>query len=76
MRTEKAWIFLWGFHEQLIFATHERVPAKEIFEVLREHNIFVRYFSKPRISNYLRISIGTQQEMERLTAFLAVFLGE
>ena len=59
-----------------IFATHERVPAKEIFEVLREHNIFVRYFSKPRISNYLRISIGTQQEMERLTAFLAVFLGE
>ena len=59
-----------------IFATHERVPAKEIFEALREHNIFVRYFSKPRISNYLRISIGTQQEMERLIAFLAVFLGE
>ena len=59
-----------------IFATHERVPAKEIFEALRENNIFVRYFSKPRISNYLRISIGTQQEMERLTAFLAVFLGE
>ena len=59
-----------------IFATHERVLAKEIFEALREHNIFVRYFSKPRISNYLRISIGTQQEMERLTAFLAVFLGE
>ena len=59
-----------------IFATHKRVLAKEIFEALREHNIFVRYFSKPRISNYLRISIGTQQEMERLTAFLAVFLGE
>lgn len=59
-----------------IFATHERVPAKEIFEALREHNIFVRYFSKPRIDNYLRISIGTQQEMERLIAFLAVFLGE
>ena len=59
-----------------IFATHERVPAKEIFEALREHNIFERYFSKPRISNYLRISIGTQQEMERLTDFLAVFLGE
>ena len=59
-----------------IFATHERVPAKEIFEALREHNIFVRYFSKPRIDNYLRISIGTQQEMEHLIAFLAVFLGE
>ena len=59
-----------------IFATHERVPAKEIFEALREHNIFVRYFSKPRIDNYLRISIGTQQEMEHLIAFLTDYLKE
>ena len=59
-----------------IFATHERVPAKEIFEALREHNIFVRYFSKPRIDNYLRISIGTQQEMEHLMAFLTDYLKE
>ena len=59
-----------------IFATHESVPAKEIFEALREHNIFVRYFSKPRIDNYLRISIGTQQEMEHLVAFLTDYLKE
>ena len=59
-----------------IFATHERVPAKEIFEAFREHNIFVRYFSKPRIDNYLRISIGTQQEMEHLIAFLTDYLKE
>ena len=57
-----------------IFATHERVPAKEIFEVLREHNIFVRYFSKPRISNYLRISIGTDKEMQLFVAFLKTLL--
>ena len=61
---------------KFIFATHERVPAKEIFEALREHNIFVRYFSKPRIDNYLRISIGTQQEMEHLIAFLTDYLKE
>lgn len=57
-----------------IFATHEKVPAKEIFEALRKEHIFVRYFSKERISNYLRISIGTQQEMETLVQFLTDYL--
>lgn len=57
-----------------IFATHEKVPAKEIFEALRKEHIFVRYFSKERISNYLRISIGTQQEMETLVQFLIDYL--
>jgi histidinol-phosphate aminotransferase len=53
-----------------IFATHETVPAKKIFEALRKENIYVRYFEKARIDNYLRISIGTQEEMETFIAFL------
>ena len=57
-----------------IFATHESCPAKELFAALRRANIFVRYFDKPRIDNYLRISIGTQQEMEQLVAFLEDYL--
>lgn len=57
-----------------IFATHERVPAPEIFAALRKKNIYVRYFSKERINNYLRISIGTQAEMETLIAFLTDYL--
>lgn len=48
-----------------IFATHESVPAVRIFEALREKHIFVRHFSQKRIDNYLRISIGTREEMER-----------
>ena len=48
-----------------IFAQHESVPAKVIFDKLREKHIFVRYFSAPRINNYLRISIGTEEEMKR-----------
>lgn len=48
-----------------IFATHESVPAQTIFDVLREKHIFVRHFGQKRIENYLRISIGTQEEMER-----------
>ena len=53
-----------------IFATHETVPAKDIFEAARAQNIFVRYFNKERIDNYLRITIGTKEEMEALLSFL------
>ncbi len=57
-----------------IFATHERVPAKEIFEALRKADIYVRYFNAPRIDNYLRITIGTEGEMEKLFGFLQTYL--
>lgn len=57
-----------------VFATHKSVAAKDIFEKARENNIFVRYFSSPRIDNYLRISIGTQKEMETFVQFLEEIL--
>lgn len=57
-----------------IFATHKTVPACEIYEALREENIYVRYFAKERINNYLRISIGTPKEMEALIDFLKQYL--
>lgn len=53
-----------------VFATHESIPAKEIFAAAKENNIYVRYFDKPRIDNYLRISIGTDAEMDAFVAFL------
>lgn len=57
-----------------IFATHERVPAEELFEALRKAQIYVRYFNQPRLDQYLRISIGTDEEMEMLYAFLEEYL--
>lgn len=57
-----------------VFATHKTVPAKELFEALRKENIYVRYFEKERILNYLRISIGTQTEMETFIQFLRQYL--
>lgn len=57
-----------------IFVSHERVPAREIFEALREHQIYVRYFSQPRLDNHLRVSVGTDEEMEELFAFLEKYL--
>lgn len=49
-----------------LFATHKSVSAEKIFEELKARNIYVRYFNKPRINNYLRITIGTDEEMEGL----------
>lgn len=58
-----------------IFATHESAAAVDIMKELREHDIYVRHFTKPeRISNYLRISIGTQEEMETLIRQLKNYL--
>lgn len=59
-----------------IFASHPQCPARELFEVLKEQGIYVRYFEKPRIDQYLRISIGTDEEMRALTGFLEKYLGE
>ena len=59
-----------------IFATHESVPAKEIYQALREAHIYVRYFAKPRIDNHLRITIGTQEEMEKFVGFLREYLSK
>ena len=47
-----------------IFTTHEKYGAKDIFEYLKTKKVFVRYFNLPKISNYLRISIGTDGEMD------------
>ena len=57
-----------------IFATHKSVPAKELFEALKEEGIYVRYFNKPRIDNYLRISIGTDEQMDAMLGFLEQYL--
>lgn len=57
-----------------IFASHKDIPAEEIFMALKAKNIFVRYFNKPRISNYLRITIGTGEEMEKLLEALKVIV--
>ena len=57
-----------------IFARHASVPAEEIFAALREQNIYVRHFTAERIRNYLRISIGTREEMETLIRFLTEWL--
>lgn len=59
-----------------IFASHRSCLAKELFEALREKHIYVRYFPKPGIDNYLRITIGTEEEMKQLICFLKEYLAK
>ena len=59
-----------------IFASHETIPAQQIFQALREADIYVRYWNKPRISDSLRITIGTEEEMDTLLAFLKDYVSK
>ncbi len=58
-----------------LFVTHEKYDAKELFEALKKADIYVRYFSGERTKQYLRITIGTQEEMEALLSFLNQYNG-
>lgn len=53
-----------------LFVTHAERPARELFDALSARHIYVRYFDRPRIDNYLRVTIGTREEMEALFAAL------
>ena len=59
-----------------IFASHESIPAEQIFKALREQDIYVRFWNKPRISNSLRITIGTDAEMDKLLDFLKEYVAK
>lgn len=49
-----------------IFVTRDDLSMKDMFEYLKSKKIFIRYFSLPRIDNYVRISIGTDSETDAL----------
>lgn len=53
-----------------IFAAHESIPGKVLFEELKSRSIFVRHWEKPRIADYLRITIGTKEQMDKLLSAL------
>ncbi|MCP5164457.1 MAG: histidinol-phosphate transaminase [Pseudomonadales bacterium] len=57
-----------------VMASHPNRRAQELFTGLREQGVIVRYFSAPRIANYLRITVGTDQQCDALLAALAQLL--
>ncbi len=47
-----------------LFFRSERLSGEEIFQALREHGILVRHWNSPKICQWLRVSIGTEEDME------------
>lgn len=65
------------FHDSkanFIFARHETCAAEELYDALRKADIYVRHFQQERIRDYLRITVGTREEMEVLIRFLREYL--
>lgn len=54
-----------------VFARHTQKQAEQIAQQLRDKAIIVRYFNKPRINEYLRITVGTEQETQALVQALS-----
>ncbi|GGY33785.1 histidinol-phosphate transaminase [Pseudoduganella albidiflava] len=57
-------------HTNFVFARHPRHDAMALLTALRERAILVRHFRQPRIEQFLRISIGTDAECDKLVAAL------
>ena len=57
-----------------IFATKPGMDAGRLFAALKEQNIYVRYFRAPRIDQYLRITIGTDEQMDEFFEFLEKYV--
>ena len=49
-----------------IFASSDKFPAATLAAELRKKGILVRYFNKAKIDNYLRITVGSAEEMQAL----------
>ena len=58
-----------------IFARHPGVSGAELYSGLRQRGILVRHFTKERIKDFVRITIGTQEQMERLAEALQDMTG-
>ena len=59
-----------------LFARCERMPAAQLYAALRRRGVLVRYFDAPRTADWLRITIGTREQMEALFAALDAILKE
>lgn len=58
-----------------ILTKSDKISGKELFNKIKENGILVRYFDKPRIKDYIRITIGEFCDMQKLSAVIEKILG-
>ena len=59
-----------------IMATHKDFEMKALFDYLKTKNVFIRYFSLPRIDKYVRVTIGTDEEMDIFLKYVKEFINK
>ena len=59
-----------------IFAKSDKISGKAYYDGLRERGVLVRYFGKARIADYVRITIGTHEQMQALVEAVSELFGE
>jgi histidinol-phosphate aminotransferase len=57
-----------------VFAQHSNKAATDLYQQLKDNNILVRYFNKPKIDNFLRITVGTDDEVSSLLNTLKIII--
>ena len=53
-----------------VFASHKTIGGEELYKGLKANGVLVRFFNKQRLDKYLRITIGTREQMDALLAAL------
>ncbi|MFQ6791208.1 MAG: histidinol-phosphate transaminase [Thomasclavelia sp.] len=61
-------------YANFVFVKHPQVAGEQLFLALRQSGIIVRHWNQERIDQFLRISIGTDEQMDRLITFLKTYL--
>ena len=61
-------------YANFVLAAHPAVPGGRLYEALKEKGILVRYFHTPRLSPYVRITIGTVEQMNSLLCAISQIL--
>ena len=59
-----------------IFAKHASLDGGELYARLRERGILVRHFTKDKIAQYNRITVGSMEQMEDLISAISDILEE
>ena len=66
-------VFIWTTIISVSY-THLEIDGKELILALRKKGIIVRHWNKERIDQYLRISIGTMEQMKIMLEFLSEYI--
>ena len=59
-----------------LFAKHPAIGGKQLYLTLKDRGILIRHFDKPRIADYNRITVGTNEQMDTLIGAIRKILNE